>query len=85
MSEGPKPSGITGPGTWAEQRRFPSHEAGGGVVPCRGEVVSLSECREGVVHYLGTHPSCPLWGAGPWKGPPLVLAWVVACLGIQCQ
>ena len=79
----PQPSGTTGPGTWAEEQQFPSFEARGVVFRGRGGGLSLLECWEEVVHCQGTHPSCPLWGAGLGQGPPPVLGQVVAYLGTQ--
>ena len=84
-SESPQPSRTTGHGTWAEERQFPSLGARGMVFPSREGALGLLECWEVVVRHPGTHPSCPQCGVGMWKGPPLVLPQVAACLGTLGQ
>ena len=84
-SEGPQPSGTTGPGTWAQEQQFHFFEARDIVFRGQGEALGLLECWKGAVRRPGTHLSCPLWVAAPWQGPPLVLERVVAYLGTQGQ
>ena len=78
ISESPRPSGTTGPETWAVEQQSPSFEATGMLFRGREGALGLLVCCAGVVCSPRTHPSGPPRGAGPSQGPPRVLAWVVA-------